>query len=129
MIAGGKLLVLVERRDPHVMVHKAGPLPPPGIRRSKRHRIVAGKELVADRVAHGIFHVRVDDLPGAARIEIQVRTGLLLGFQRAGADGECVLKRVAVVDRIGGNVNLLHRVARAIEIEIEPHVEEVCLSA
>ena len=39
------------RRDPDVMVDEAGPLPPPGVRRGERERVVAGQELVADRLA------------------------------------------------------------------------------
>ena len=38
-------------RDPDVVVDEPGPLAPPGVGRGERERVVAGQELVADRLA------------------------------------------------------------------------------
>ena len=54
IVAGRVLLVLAVRRDPDVMVDEAGPLAPPGVLRGEREAVVAGQELVADRLADGV---------------------------------------------------------------------------
>ncbi len=66
VITGSELLVWMVRCDPDVMVYEAGTLAPPRVARGEWEGVVAGEELVAGGVAHGVLDAGVDDLPGAA---------------------------------------------------------------
>ncbi len=46
-VSCGKLFVFFIRSYPHMMIHKTSTLPPPGVWRGKRERVVARKELIS----------------------------------------------------------------------------------
>ena len=128
VVAGPVALVGAVGRDPDVVVDEPRPLPPPGVRRGERDGVVA-RAGACSRPARR----RGSGTPGLTTF--QVRAVSRLRFPRASfsvfsgvATGpEGVLERVVLVDRVGHDVDPLDGVGDAVEVEVEPHVEEVLM--
>ena len=51
--------------------------------------------------------------------------GLLLGLQQRGLAWKAFSNGLSGTELVGNDVDLLDRVGHAVEVEVEPHVEEV----
>ena len=106
---------------------KPSPFAPPGVRRGERERVVAGQQLVANRLADGVPHAGIDDLPGPHRLEVKLPACLFFGHER-GRDGlKRILEGIGVVAWIGHHVDPRDGVGNAVEVEVEAHVEEMLM--
>src|SRR5579859_7919055 len=109
------------------MVHESSALSPPGIPRGKRYSVISGKEFITYGLANCIFYGGIHDSPSPHCCRTQISTGLFFRLQLRDVCPECVVKRIFLARWIRQHIDLLHGIAPAIELEIEPHVEEMLM--
>ena len=125
VLARGVALVGVEARDPHVLEGEAGALAEDRVLLHVGQAVLARHEAVADRCADRVRALVVDDDPPARRERVDQLRRLRLAAQQRAHAGERRADRIAGPGRRGLRVHLVDGVALAVEIEVEPRVEEV----
>ncbi len=125
-LTGGASFVARVRRDPEVVTREAGALADTRLGRGEhRRRGHGGHELVAHRLTEPVVARLVDHPPGAAGRGVHLPLGGELGGERGDPLAERVAPGVVGPGRHHLGLDLVHRVLRSVDVEIEAGGEEV----